>query len=115
MTLDLETEIKVYNNLIKEQEISMTKLYLFFKTITTNGFKFVEQSKKALEEYYIGLKKENSSATHIICLTNFYNGINKYFDKMKVTFQNLDNKCANKILEFSNNFKTNITKSINNI
>ena len=115
MTLDLETEIKVYNNLIKEQEISMTKLYLFFKTITTNGFKFVEQSKKALEEYYIGLKKENSSATHIICLTNFYNGINKYFDRMKVTFQNLDNKCANKILEFSNNFKTNITKSINNI
>ena len=115
MTLDLETEIRIYNNLIKDQEISLTKLHQFFKTITTNGFKFVESSKKALEDYCNELKKENSSATHIICLTNFYNGINKYFDKMKDMLQSIDNQCANKVIDFLNNYKNNINKSINNI
>ena len=64
--------------------------------------------------YYIELKKENSSATHIICLTNFYNGLKKYFDKMVEMFQNIDNQCTKKITEFSNNFKNNINESINN-
>ena len=115
MTINLETELKVYNNIIKDQDFSFLKLSQFFKTITTNGFKFVERSKKALEDYYIELKKENSSATHIICLTNFYNGLKKYFDKMVDMFQNIDNQCANKITEFSNSFKNNITESINNL
>ena len=115
MTLDLETEIKIYNNLLKDQEISLTKLHQFFKTIATNGFKFVDHSKKALEDYCNELKKENSSATHIICLTNFYNGVNKYFDKMKDMLQSIDNQCANKVLEFLNSYKNNMNKSINNI
>ena len=115
MTLDLETEIRIYNNLIKDQEISLTKLHQFFKTITANGFKFVDHSKKALEDYCNELKKENSSATHIICLTNFYNGVNKYFDKMKDMLQSIDNQCANKVLEFLNSYKNNMNKSINNI
>ena len=93
----------------------MTKLYQFFKTITTNGFKFVERSKKALEDYCNELKKENSTATHIICLNNFYNGVNKYFDKMQDMLQNIDDKCGNKVLEFLNNFKSKITKSIDNL
>ena len=115
MATNLETELKVYNNIIKDQDFSFLKLSQFFKTITTNGFKFIERSKKALEDYYIELKKENSSATHIICLTNFYNGLKKYFDKMVDMFQNIDNQCANKITEFSNTFKNNITESINNL
>ena len=115
MTLDLETEIKIYNNLLKDQEISLTKLHQFFKAITENGFKFVDRSKKALEDYCNELKKENSSATHIICLTNFYNGVNKYFDKMKDMLQSIDTQCADKVLEFLNNYKNNINKSINNI
>ena len=115
MTSELETEIQVYNNLIKQNDLSFFKLSNFFKTITTNGFKFVDRSKKALEDYLTELQKENPTATHIICFTNFYNGLKKYFDKMKIMFQNIEEQCVNKIAEFSNNFKNQYTESINNL
>ena len=115
MSSDLELEIKKYNNLIKENDLSFTKLTQFFKTITTNGFKFVERSNKALDDYFLELKKENSTATHIICLTNFYNGLKKYFEKMKNMLLNIDTQCSNKIIEFSNNYKNNVIESINNL
>ena len=115
MTSELEAEIKVYNNLIKQNELSFLKLSQFFKVMTTNGFKFVDRSKKALDEYLVELQKENPTATHIICLTNFYNGLKKHFDKMTEMFQNIDNQCVNKITEFSNNLKNKYTEFINNL
>ena len=115
MSLDLESEIKLYNNFIKQQETTLLKLSLFFKTMATNGLKFIENSKKALDDYFTELKKENPTATHIICLTNFFNGLKKYFDKIKEIYQNIDNQCANKITEFSNNFKNKINDQINNL
>ena len=115
MSLTLEAEIKSYNNFIKQQETTFLKLSQFFKAMTINGLKFVELSKKALDDYFIELKKENPTATHIICLTNFFNGLKKYFDKMKDIYQDIDVQCANKIIEFSNNFKNKVNEPINNL
>ena len=113
MSSNLESEIKTYTNLFKQHDIALNKLNQFFKTMSINGIKFAEKSKKSLEDFFIELKNENSSATHIICLSNFYNGLKTYFDKMKTIFQNIDTSCAEKASEFSANFKTKNNESIN--
>ena len=115
MSSNLESEIKTYTNLFKQHDIALNKLNQFFKTLSINGIKFAEKSKKSLEDFFIELKNENSSATHIICLSNFYNGLKTYFDKMKTIFQNIDTSCAEKASEFSANFKTKNNESINSI
>ena len=115
MTTTFDTEIKVYNNLVKQHDFALNKFSSFFKAMTTNGIKFIESSKKSLEEFFTELKKENSSATHIISLTNLYNGLNKYFDKMNEMFHNIDEQCVNKIIEFSNNFKSKNTEIISDL
>ena len=115
MSSNLESEIKSYNNLFKQHDMALNKLNQFFKTMSINGIKFAEKSKKSLEEFFIELKNENSSATHIICLSNFYNGLKIYFDKMKLIFQNIDTQCSEKVAEFSTKFKNTNTESINNI
>ena len=115
MSSNLESEIKTYTNLFKQHDIALNKLNQFFKTMSINGIKFEEKSKKSLEDFFIELKNENSSATHIICLSNFYNGLKTYFDKMKTIFQNIDTSCAEKASEFSANFKTKNNESINSI
>ena len=52
---------------------------------------------------------------HIICLSNFYNGLKIYFDKMKLIFQNIDTQCSEKVSEFSTKFKNTNIESINSI
>ena len=115
MSSNLELEIKSYNNLFKQHDAALYKLNQFFKSMSLNGIKFIEKSRKSLEDFFIELKNENSSATHIICLTNFYNGLKTYFDKLKLFFQNIDSQCAEKVIEFSNNFKNKNNESINKI
>ena len=111
----LENEIKIYNNLVKQNELALFKLSQFFKNMSKNGLSFIDKTKKSLDDYFIELKKENSSATHIICLTNFYNGLIKYFDKLKEMFQNIDTQCGVKISTFSNSLKNNFTEPINGL
>ena len=115
MSSNLESEIKSYNNLFKQHDTALYKFSQLFKTISLNGIKFVEKSKKSLEDFFIELKNENSSATHIICISNFYNGLKNYFDKTKLIFQAIDAQCAEKITEFSTNFKNKNNESINDI
>ena len=115
MSSNLDSEIKTYNTLFKQHDNALYKLNQLFKTISTNGIKFIEKSKKSLEDFFIEFKNENTSATHMICLTNFYNGLKNYFDKMKLIFQNIDTQCADKATEFSTNFKNINNEVINNI
>ena len=115
MSSNLESEIKTYNNLFKQHDNALNKLNQLFKTISINGIQFSEKCKKSLENFFIELKHENSSATHIICLTNFYNGLKTYFDKMKLIFQSIDKQCAEKVNEFSTNFKNKNNESITNM
>ena len=78
MSSNLDSEIKTYNNLFRQHDNALNKLNQLFKTISLNGIKFIEKSKKSLEDFFVELKNENTSATHIICLTNFYNGLKNY-------------------------------------
>ena len=75
MSSNLESEIKSYNNLFKQHDMALSTLNQFFKTMSINGIKFAERSKKSLEEFFIELKNENSLATHIVWLSNFNNGL----------------------------------------
>ena len=115
MSSNLESEIKSYNNLFKQHDMALSKLNQIFKTMSINGIKFAEKSKKSLEEFFSELKNEHSSAMHIICLSNFYNGLKVCFDKMKLIFQNIDIQCSEKVSEFSTKFKNTNTESINSI
>ena len=105
MIINFDTEIKIYNNIIKKNDTILNKFSSFFKTLTINGLKLIERSKKSLEEFYIELKDENQSLSYIKCLINFYNGLNKYFDELKNIYQNIDNHCVNRINEFLKDFK----------
>ena len=115
MIINFDTEIKIYNNIIKKNDIILSKFSSFFKNLTTNGLKLIEKSKKSLEEFYIELKDENQSLSYIKCLINFYNGLNKYFDELKNIYQNIDNQCVNKINEFLKDFKIKNNEYFNEI
>jgi hypothetical protein len=115
MSSTLETEIKLYNNMLKQQEITFSKLSQFFKTMSMKGISFVEHSKKSLEDYFSELKNENETATHIIGLKKLYDEFKKYFDKLKEMFQKINTQFADKITEFFNNFKNSNNESIKKI
>ena len=115
MIINFDTEIKIYNNIIKKNDTILSKFSSFFKNLTTNGLKLIEKSKKSLEEFYIELKDENQSLSYIKCLINFYNGLNKYFDELKNIYQNIDNQCVNKINEFLKDFKIKNNEYFNEI
>ena len=112
---NFEIEIKSYNNLIKQTDLSLNKFSQFFKTICENGLKFADRSQKSLNEFSLELKKERETASYVICLTNFCNYFKKFFDKIHEIFKNIETQCIEKINEFSNNFKNNIYECINNI
>ena len=115
MIINFDTEIKIYNNIIKKNDTILSKFSSFFKNLTINGLKLIEKSKKSLEEFYIELKDENQSLSYIKCLINFYNGLNDYFDELKNIYQNIDNQCVNKINEFLKDFKIKNNEYFNEI
>ena len=113
--ITLEDELKLFNNMVKQNELAFNKLSQFFKNMSKNGLIFIEKTKKSLDEYFLEIKKENSSATHIISLTNFYNGFTKFLEKMKVILQNIDAQCGIKVFEFSNIYKNNCSIPLKNL
>ena len=115
MNINFDTEIKIYNNIIKKNDIILTKFSSFFKTLTINGLKLIEKSKKSLEDFFIELKDENQSLSYIKCLINFYNGLNDYFDELKNIYQNIESQCINKINEFLKDFKIKNNEYFNEI
>ena len=56
MSSNLDSEIKTYNTLFKQHDNALYKLNQLFKTISTNGIKFIEKSKKSLEDFFIELR-----------------------------------------------------------
>ncbi len=88
MSLNLESEIKSYNNLFKQHDMALSTLNQFFKTMSINGIKFAEKSKKSLEEFFIELKNEikNFKNTNTESINNFY----KLNTKLKEETSNLE-------------------------
>ena len=112
----MDEEIKKHQAFIKQSEITLNKLSIFFKEIGKNGIKFIEKIQKSFEEFIIELKKEDNTTTMNISLTNIYNEFNFYFEKKKECFISIDKKLGDKISEFEkdykNKYKENITKMI---
>ena len=110
----MDEEIKKHQAFIKQSEITLNKLSIFFKEIGKNGIKFIEKIQKSFEEFIIELKKEDNTTTMNISLTNICNEFNFYFEKKKECFISIDKKLGDKISEFEkdykNKYKENITK-----
>ena len=115
MSINFETEIKIYNYITKKDYLILSNLSLFFKNLIVNGLKYIEKSKKSLEEFLTELKGENLSTSYIKCLANFSNSINQYFDKMKDIYQNINNQCVIKINDFLIDFKNENNEQFNGI
>ena len=115
MSINFETEIKIYNYITKKDYLILSKLSLFFKNLIVNGLKYIEKSKKSLEEFLTELKGENLSTSYIKCLANFSNSINQYFDKIKNIYQNINNQCVIKINDFLIDFKNGNNEQFNGI
>ena len=111
---NMDEEIKKHQAFIKQSEITLNKLSIFFKEIGKNGIKFIEKIQKSFEEFIIELKKEDNTTTMNISLTNICNEFNFYFEKKKECFISIDKKLGDKISEFEkdykNKYKENITK-----
>ena len=97
---NLEKEIITYKEYAKQTEQTLSKLSLFFKTFSDNGIMFLEKSKKALEDFYQELFKENHTTTYNISFCNFYQDFKSYLDKYKDILSEIDKNISNKISNY---------------
>ena len=97
---NLEEEILTYKEYSKQTEQTLSKLSLFFKVFSDNGIMFLEKSKKALEEFYQELFKENHTTTYNISFCNFYQDFKSYLDKYKDIFLVIDKNISYKISNY---------------
>ena len=52
MTSNLEKEIKHYTEVNKQSELTITKLYLFFRTFARDGLKLIDKTKKNIRRIF---------------------------------------------------------------
>ena len=97
MNLNLEKEIKIYSDLSKQYELTLTKFVLFFRTFSTEGKKFIQKSNKILEEYFTELRKEPSSTTNNVTFLSFYNDIHRSLQKLSEIFTNINLNVTDKL------------------
>ena len=103
----MDEEIKEYQIYLKQSEITLGKLSIFFKEFGKNGIKFIEKYEKLFEDFLVELKKEDQSTTLNISITNVYNEYNLFFTKLIETFNSLDKEVGEKISDFEKKYKTN--------
>ena len=97
---NIEKEIIIYKEYSKQEEQTLSKLSLFFKAFSDNGIIFLDKSKKALEDFYQELFKENHTTTYNISFSNFYQDFKAYLDKVKEILIIIDKNIASKISNF---------------
>lgn len=109
---NLDEEIKGYQSFLRQSEITIGKLSIFFKEFGKNGIKFIERAQKILDDYFNELKKEDNSTTLNIALTNIYNQYSSFFTKTKNFFNALDKSVGDKIFDYVNNYKNKNKENI---
>ena len=109
---NLDEEIKEYQSFLRQSEITIGKLSIFFKEFGKNGIKFIERAQKILDDYFNELKKEDNSTTLNIALTNIYNQYSSFFTKTKNFFNALDKSVGDKIFDYVNNYKNKNKENI---
>ena len=69
---NLEKEISKYKSLSTQEELTLNKLSLFFKTLSKQGLLFTGKVKTSIEELGAELSKEIRNTTHNISLSRFF-------------------------------------------
>ena len=115
MNYNLEKEIKNFTDLTKQYEQTTLKLYSFFKTFADESAKVIDKSKKALEEYFIELRKEPSATTNNVSLLGFYNDIHRFMDKLKDIYLRIDKNIADKLFNLIRRMQNNNNIALNGL
>ena len=104
---NIEKEILSYKSLCLQDEQTLNKFSLFFKTISKQGISFTEKVKTSLEELNQELFKENRTSTHNISLSKFFLDFKSFLENIKQIFSLIESNIANKITEFISENKSN--------
>ena len=115
MSFNLEKEIKNYTDITKQNEITTSKLYLFFRTFTADGLKVIDKSNKILEEFLNELHKESSSTTNNVAFIGFYNDIHRFLNQLKIIYSSMDQNISNKIEHLIKRMQNNHNVALNNL
>ena len=115
MNYNLEKEIKNFTDITKQYEITISKLYLFFKTFAEENVKAIDKSKKTLEDYFIDLRKEPSTTTNNVSFLGFYNDIHRYLEKLKNIYLSIDKNIAEKFVNLSKRMQNNHNVALTNL
>ena len=115
MSFNLEKEIKNYTDMTKQNEITTSKLYLFFRTFTADGLKVIDKSNKILEEFLNEFHKESSSTTNNVAFIGFYNDIHRFLNQLKIIYSSMDQNISNKIEHLIKRMQNNHNVALNNL
>ena len=112
---NLEKEILSYKSLSLQEEQTLNKFSLFFKTISKQGIIFTDKVKTSLEELNQELFKENRTSTHNISLSKFFLDFKSFLENIKQIFSLIESNIANKITEFISENKSSSEDNSNKL
>ena len=113
---NLEHEIKDYQTYFKYCDSITSKLNLFFKEFTKNGSKFIQKTKKSMEDIYSEVNKEEYfSSTLNKNINLFCEEFKELMDKFQLFFSRIENDIVEKIAEFDKDYKANNRNYLNKL
>ena len=113
---NLENEIKDYNTYFKYCDSITLKLSLFFKEFTKSGTKFIQKSKKSMEDFYTEINKiEYFSSTLNKNINNFCEEFKEHMDKFQLFLNKIESDIIDKITEFDKDYKANYKNYLNKL
>ncbi len=101
----MDEEIKEHQTFLKQSEATLGKLSLFVREFGKNGFRFIDNSQKKLDEFFSELKKEDNSTTLNISLTHIFNEYTLFFKAMKEFFDLIDKKIGGQMVDYEKEYK----------
>ena len=102
---NMDEEIKEHQTFLKQSEATLGKLSLFVREFGKNGFRFIDNSQKKLDEFFSELKKEDNSTTLNISLTHIFNEYTLFFKAMKEFFDLIDKKIGGQMVDYEKEYK----------
>ena len=115
MTSNLEKEIKHYSEINKQSELTITKLYQFFRTFARDGLKLIDKTKKILEEFLTELRKEPSSTTNNISFLSLYNDLHRYIENFGNVLSSIDKNVGDRLGDMIKKMQNNNNEGLSKL